>query len=50
VRCGVATAVRETVLPVAGSWPNGIPPSCLHPEHEPDESLGLLADDAVDLA
>jgi DNA-binding transcriptional LysR family regulator len=46
-----ATAVRESVLPVVRILAERHPAVSLgiH-EHEPDESLGLLADDAVDLA
>ena len=46
-----ATAVRESVLPVVRLLAERHPAVLLgiH-EHEPDEALGLLADDAVDLA
>jgi DNA-binding transcriptional LysR family regulator len=46
-----ATAVRESVLPVVRLLAERHPAVSLgiH-EHEPDEALGLLADDAVDLA
>jgi DNA-binding transcriptional LysR family regulator len=46
-----ATAVRESVLPVVRILADRHPAVVLaiH-EHEPDESFGLLADDAVDLA
>jgi DNA-binding transcriptional LysR family regulator len=46
-----ATAVRESVLPVVRRLAETQPAVLLaiH-EHEPDEALGLLADDAVDLA
>jgi DNA-binding transcriptional LysR family regulator len=46
-----ATAVRESVLPVVRLLAQRHPAVLLgiH-EHEPDEALGLLADDAVDLA
>jgi DNA-binding transcriptional LysR family regulator len=46
-----ATAVRESVLPVVRILAERHPAVLLgiH-EHEPDEALGLLADDAVDLA
>jgi DNA-binding transcriptional LysR family regulator len=46
-----ATAVRESVLPVVRLLAERHPAVLLHiHEHEPDEALGLLADDAVDLA
>ena len=46
-----ATAVRESVLPVVRLLAERHPAVLLviH-EHEPDEALGLLADDSVDLA
>src|SRR5580658_10241730 len=46
-----ATAVRQSVLPVVRLLAERHPAVSLgiH-EHEPDEALGLLADDAVDLA
>jgi len=46
-----ATAVRESLLPVVRLLAERHPAVLLgiH-EHEPDEALGLLADDAVDLA
>jgi DNA-binding transcriptional LysR family regulator len=46
-----ATAVRESILPVVRLLAERHPAVLLviH-EHEPDEALGLLADDAVDLA
>jgi hypothetical protein len=49
-----ASSLRPCASPYcqsSGSWRSGIPPYCfgIH-EHEPDEALGLLADDAVDLA
>jgi DNA-binding transcriptional LysR family regulator len=46
-----ATAVRESVLPVVRLLAERHPAVqlAIH-EHEPDEALGLLADDAVDLA
>jgi DNA-binding transcriptional LysR family regulator len=46
-----ATAVRESVLPVVRTLADRHPAVVLAiREQEPDESLGLLADDAVDLA
>ena len=46
-----ATAVRESVLPVVRLLAERHPAVLLRVrEHEPDEALGLLADDAVDLA
>jgi DNA-binding transcriptional LysR family regulator len=46
-----ATAVREAVLPVVRLLAQRHPAVRLRiHEHEPDEALGLLADDAVDLA
>jgi DNA-binding transcriptional LysR family regulator len=46
-----ATAVRESVLPVVRLLADRHPAVQLAIlEHEPDEALGLLADDAVDLA
>jgi DNA-binding transcriptional LysR family regulator len=46
-----ATAVRESVLPVVRLLAQRHPAVVLSiHEHEPDEALGLLADDAVDLA
>jgi len=46
-----ATAVRESVLPVVRTLAQRHPAVVLAiREQEPDESLGLLADDAVDLA
>jgi len=46
-----ATAVRESVLPVVRILAERHPAVVLGiSEHEPDEALGLLADDAVDLA
>jgi DNA-binding transcriptional LysR family regulator len=46
-----ATAVRESVLPVVRLLAERHPAVLLGiSEHEPDEALGLLADDAVDLA
>src|ERR1700722_11492722 len=46
-----ATAVRESVLPVVRLLAQRHPAVLLVVrEHEPDEALGLLADDAVDLA
>jgi DNA-binding transcriptional LysR family regulator len=46
-----ATAVRQSVLPVVRLLAERHPAVSLgiH-EHEPDEALGLLADDAIDLA
>jgi DNA-binding transcriptional LysR family regulator len=46
-----ATGVRESVLPVVRLLAQRHPAVLLAiREHEPDEALGLLADDAVDLA
>ena len=48
---GFATAVRRSLLPVVGLLATTHPAVRLQiAEHEPDEALGLLARDAVDLA
>lgn len=48
---GFATAVRRSLVPVAVELAAAHPGlTLLHHEHEPDEALGLLAADHVDLA
>jgi DNA-binding transcriptional LysR family regulator len=48
---GFATAVRRTLVPVAGRLAEQYPAVRLHiHEHEPAEALALLASDALDLA